>query len=302
MAKDPAFLFYSKDWIEGTAELMPAEKGVYVDLLCYQHQKGSLPTETMRLARLVGLPHDEFLKVWEVISPKFVTNGERTYNQKLNTVMTERSTNAYKNKIIGIFSAVLRKSPLSQVWKEAIKKEFKINDFLQVPSERINERINEWYNERYNEYLRSLVNANEDEDANNKGKVEKKEDDEDASRETGEDQQGPKPLDQDEYKPLSDEWFDYIFDEVYLEQKAMTFKEHDIGHQLKMFKSKVIGAPADYIYRETDGIRKAFDYQLRNSKPDKKYDRANNKGSSTATSAVIEGGKAFGNLRPHRAE
>ena len=82
-------------------------------------------------------------------------------------------------------------------------------------------------------------------------------------------QERPKDLYEDQFEPLTDEWFKSIFDEIYLEQKAMTFKEHNIRDQLLQFKSKVIGAPSEYIYRDHDGIRKAFDYQLRNTKPTK---------------------------------
>jgi hypothetical protein len=79
----------------------------------------------------------------------------------------------------------------------------------------------------------------------------------------------PKPPEDDLFQPLTDEWFNHIFDEMELERKAMAYRDHDIGDQLTKFKSKVIGAPADYIYRDTAGIRKAFDYQLRNTKPQK---------------------------------
>src|SRR4051812_35965729 len=113
--KDPAFLLYSKDWLEGTAELMPQEKGVYIDLLCHQHQKGDLPADTKRLARITGLAHDEFLLIWEHIKDKFETIGERTFNRKLNEVANERSTNAQRNRIIGLFSALLRREKLASI-------------------------------------------------------------------------------------------------------------------------------------------------------------------------------------------
>lgn len=82
---DPAFLMYSKDWIRGTAYMTPAEKGVYIDLLCHQHQDGSIPTDIKRIARLVGLSMEEFNPIWEVVGKKFNgknENGE-PYNHKL---------------------------------------------------------------------------------------------------------------------------------------------------------------------------------------------------------------------------
>lgn len=77
---------------------------------------------------------------------------------------------------------------------------------------------------------------------------------------------GPKPPEDDLFEPLTDAWFDFIFDELYLERMAMAYPNHDIADHLRQFKAKVIGSPSDYVYRDTDGIRKAFAYQLRTTK------------------------------------
>lgn len=47
MSKDPAFLFYSSDWISGTMFLSAEQKGKFIDLLCAQHQKGRLRKKDM---------------------------------------------------------------------------------------------------------------------------------------------------------------------------------------------------------------------------------------------------------------
>jgi uncharacterized phage protein (TIGR02220 family) len=52
MAKDPAFLFYSQDFITGTLAMPFDERGRYITLLCYQHQTGRMSEETIRF--LVG--------------------------------------------------------------------------------------------------------------------------------------------------------------------------------------------------------------------------------------------------------
>lgn len=49
MAKDPAFLFYSADFLNGVADLTMEERGQYITLLCLQHQKGPLSEKTIRL-------------------------------------------------------------------------------------------------------------------------------------------------------------------------------------------------------------------------------------------------------------
>jgi uncharacterized protein YdaU (DUF1376 family) len=42
MAKDPAFLFYTNDFISGTQFFTNEEVGIYIRLLCAQHQHGRL--------------------------------------------------------------------------------------------------------------------------------------------------------------------------------------------------------------------------------------------------------------------
>lgn len=165
MAKDPAFLFYSKDWLEGTAEMLPQEKGIYIDLLCHQHQKGDIPADTQRLARLVGLSETEFLPIWEGVKSKFVEangipngtpNGKRLVNRKLTEVMGERATKGHKNKIIGTLASLIRHRQEPEKIKNLIKKAFKVDDFTDVPTELLTERLTEWYIKR----LKSIENGN----------------------------------------------------------------------------------------------------------------------------------------------
>lgn len=40
--KDPAFLFYSSDFLSGTMLMTDEEIGQYIKLICLQHQKGHL--------------------------------------------------------------------------------------------------------------------------------------------------------------------------------------------------------------------------------------------------------------------
>jgi uncharacterized phage protein (TIGR02220 family) len=160
--KDPAFLMYSKDWIEGTAEYMPDEKGIYIDLLCYQHQKGSLPNDIKRLSRLVRLSEDEFIKIWDIISEKFEQIDDRLVNQKLNRVMTERSIKGKKNTITGTFAALLRKSNLSKKDYNYVRSCFNVSDFEHLERERITERLTEWYKECLKSIANANANANED--------------------------------------------------------------------------------------------------------------------------------------------
>ena len=47
MSKDPAFLFYSSDFLTGTMFLNNEQVGMFVRLLCAQHQKGRLKEKDM---------------------------------------------------------------------------------------------------------------------------------------------------------------------------------------------------------------------------------------------------------------
>lgn len=47
MAKDPAFLFYSQDFLVGTQFMTDEQVGKYIRLLCYQHQNGRLTENHM---------------------------------------------------------------------------------------------------------------------------------------------------------------------------------------------------------------------------------------------------------------
>jgi len=49
MAKDPAFLFYSSDFLSGVSDLTMEERGHYITLICLQHQKGHLTKKIIDL-------------------------------------------------------------------------------------------------------------------------------------------------------------------------------------------------------------------------------------------------------------
>ena len=158
--KDPAFLFYSKDWIEGTAEFMPDEKGIYIDLLCYQHQHGSIPADTMRLARIVGISAEEFNRLWAAVSDKFKQEGNRLVNRRLREVMDDRAYNAHINRINGTFAGLLRMGKFTSEEYAKLKKEFNNKDFLDVSPDEISTAMSGWITDRLPERSKSIGNGN----------------------------------------------------------------------------------------------------------------------------------------------
>lgn len=140
--KDPALLLYAKDWLQGTATMFPDEKGVYIDLLCHQHQDGSIPNDVDRLARLVGLSSEVFGKVWVTLKDKFVVGDDgKLRNKKLARVMDVRIETAWQNKIIATYGHKLHNSGLTDEEKVFVKKAFKVSNFVSETSETLNEAL-----------------------------------------------------------------------------------------------------------------------------------------------------------------
>jgi hypothetical protein len=64
MAKNPAFLFYSQDFIVGTLTLNWEDKGKYIFILAQMHQQGRMDEET--ICFLVGSVSDNLKKKFKV--------------------------------------------------------------------------------------------------------------------------------------------------------------------------------------------------------------------------------------------
>jgi uncharacterized protein YdaU (DUF1376 family) len=161
--KDPAFLFYSKDWLEGTADMSKEAKGVFIDLMAHQHQKNGLPNDVKKLARLAAMSEVEFLPIWDSeVKEKFQLIDDRLYNRKLNRVMTERSDKGHRNKIIGTLASVVRLNPAPYEHKKLARQNFQIDDFMSVPDHNLTERLTEWFAFR----LKSIANGNANGNAN----------------------------------------------------------------------------------------------------------------------------------------
>jgi hypothetical protein len=81
--KDPAFLFYSSDFLTGCTNLTMEERGQYISLLCIQHQTGHLSEKTIRLS--VGIVSDDILSKF-----KKDENG-LFYNERLEIEIEKRA-------------------------------------------------------------------------------------------------------------------------------------------------------------------------------------------------------------------
>lgn len=91
MAKDPAFLFYSADFLIGTAFLSNEETGQYIKILCFMHQNGGkLCPDAI---------NEKFPDTSKKVLAKFKRDGDGCYfNERLVKEIEKRKTNALKQK------------------------------------------------------------------------------------------------------------------------------------------------------------------------------------------------------------
>ena len=148
--KLPGFIFYPKKWLEGSAEFSPSEKGIYIDLLAYQYEKGSLPKEKSRLARLAGIPLIEFEPLWEAVGQKFVEiEGNRLVNRTLNEMVSENATKSATNTITGTFATLIRKNDqLTESQKILLKNEFDVTEYDLSDIQTSTKRLTKWFYSR----------------------------------------------------------------------------------------------------------------------------------------------------------
>lgn len=84
MAKDPAFLFYSADFMIGVAFMTYVQRGKYISLLCYQHQLGHLTEQQM--LDVCGEPE-------KIIFEKFIQDEDGLYyNPRLEEEFIKRKS------------------------------------------------------------------------------------------------------------------------------------------------------------------------------------------------------------------
>lgn len=108
MAKDPAFLFYSTDFYEGTRMMLPEERACYIDLLIYQHQNGIIPNNPKRLSMYCsGVDEATLIATLEA---KFKLTDKGWVNQRLESVINERKEFTGKQSINGQVGQFFKKA------------------------------------------------------------------------------------------------------------------------------------------------------------------------------------------------
>ncbi len=81
MSKDPAILFYTSDFMMGTYCMSHEQLGIYIRLLCIQHQCGGL-IEKEAFSAMVGLHL--------VVKSKFIETENGFYNKRMDDEIKKR--------------------------------------------------------------------------------------------------------------------------------------------------------------------------------------------------------------------
>lgn len=130
MAKDPAFLFYSTDFYEGTRTMLPEERACYVDLMIYQHQRGPIPNDLKRVLLYCNGISEATLKA--TLQAKFKLTDKGWLNMKLQEVIEQRQEYSEKQSINGTIGqfwkkakAILKDKDYTNLYKSLSKKDKK---------------------------------------------------------------------------------------------------------------------------------------------------------------------------------
>lgn len=124
MAKDPAFLFYSNDFLTGTYLLSFDDRGKYITLLCLMHQQGRLSEQSI-ISSLGSIS--------ENLKAKFkIDENGFWYNERLEEEIDKRKRHSAKQKI-----------NIQNRWNtKTIPNEYQTDTKL-IPLENENENVNE---------------------------------------------------------------------------------------------------------------------------------------------------------------
>ena len=98
--KPPSFDFFPDDFIAGTYHLPAEAVGIYVRLLCYQWNNGSIPSDENELARVAGVDADAMRTHMRTVMLKFMPDEcgglknarlERERDHKLSVIEKSKS-------------------------------------------------------------------------------------------------------------------------------------------------------------------------------------------------------------------
>lgn len=140
MAKDPAVLFYTSDFLSGTFTMDDSQVGKYIRLLCLQHQKGKLTQKDM-----LSICKAYDIEIWD----KFKVENDLYYNERMlnETIRRQKFSESRRNNA---------KSPKKESTSEAYAKHMETETENRTIT--INENINIDFDWFWNEYDKKVGN------------------------------------------------------------------------------------------------------------------------------------------------
>jgi len=166
--KDPAFLFYTKDFDSGTKHWDVACVGAYLRLLMHQHQHDKIPLEKEKLMRITGVfDGEQWDVIWEEIGCKFKQMDKHMLNERLNHEVNLRRSNAYKKIASATLGGLLASNKdLNDKQRKDMRKAFDIKLYEGMSNEEIKKSVKEWFNQMLKHMLSNIVNVDANVNAN----------------------------------------------------------------------------------------------------------------------------------------
>lgn len=162
MSKDPAFLFYSKDFYEATRTMLPKERACYIDLLIYQHQNEFIPNDIERISMYCSGIDEATLQA--TLQAKFKLCDKGWYNERLFEVIEQRKAFGEKQSDNGLIGQFFKKAKSSLPNKDYTKlKDFIYNVFTKeklINELKINNNHEAMLQAMLQAMLKHLVNVN----------------------------------------------------------------------------------------------------------------------------------------------
>lgn len=141
--KDPAFLFYYKDFENDTADWEADAVGWYLRLLIFQAGNGYVPSDIEELAQVARVRFSEFKNFSERwayrLACKFQPLSEgKIYNKELSKLQADRKSGAIKKSVLAVFGNFIKSTELNDTELKDLKKSFHSqNHFLEISNAEI---------------------------------------------------------------------------------------------------------------------------------------------------------------------
>ena len=142
MSKDPAFLFYSSDFLTGTLLMSMEQKGKFITLLCIQHQKGHLSEKDM-LHICGSYDEDVFTKFQKDEQGKFYNIRLEEEVDKRKAYSESRRNNRKKKEDINNTSSSYVQHMENENENEDLIEKKKVARFQKPTIEQLKEYMNE---------------------------------------------------------------------------------------------------------------------------------------------------------------